>query len=169
MKALIVGGTGPTGHFVVNGLLQRGFQVAMLHSGRHEVAEIPDDVEHLHADAYSESSVREAIGNRTFDVSIVAYGRLRAIAEILVGRTGQLISIGGVPAYRGYMNPGLFDPEGIPIPVPESAPLVAETAEDEKGWRIVRTEQAVFDRHPTASHFRYPVVYGPYQPMPREW
>ena len=27
MKALVVGGTGPTGPYIVNGLLQRGYQV----------------------------------------------------------------------------------------------------------------------------------------------
>jgi hypothetical protein len=43
MRALVIGGTGPTGHFIVNGLRARGFAVAMLHSGRHELAEIPDD------------------------------------------------------------------------------------------------------------------------------
>ena len=44
MKALVIGGTGPTGHFIVNGLRARGFAVAMFHSGRHELAEIPADV-----------------------------------------------------------------------------------------------------------------------------
>jgi len=33
MKALIIGGTGPTGPFIVNGLLERGYAVA-LHEGR---------------------------------------------------------------------------------------------------------------------------------------
>ncbi|MFT5444104.1 MAG: nucleoside-diphosphate-sugar epimerase, partial [Myxococcota bacterium] len=36
MKALVIGGTGPTGHFIVNGLLDRGYHVAMLHRGEHE-------------------------------------------------------------------------------------------------------------------------------------
>ena len=30
MHALVVGGTGPTGHFIVNGLLSRGFEVSIL-------------------------------------------------------------------------------------------------------------------------------------------
>jgi hypothetical protein len=33
-RALVVGGTGPTGHFIVNGLRKRGFVVSMLHIGR---------------------------------------------------------------------------------------------------------------------------------------
>jgi nucleoside-diphosphate-sugar epimerase len=66
------------------------------------------------------------------------------------------------------MNPFL-DAPGLPLPVPEDAPHVSEPAEDEKGYRIVRTEEAVFDAHPGAAHFRYPYVYGPYQLAPREW
>jgi nucleoside-diphosphate-sugar epimerase len=55
------------------------------------------------------------------------------------------------------------------VPVREDAATVAEPSEDEKGYRIVRTEATVFEHHPTARHFRYPYVYGPYQLAPREW
>ena len=41
--------------------------------------------------------------------------------------------------------------------------------EDEKGYRIVLTEQALYQQIPHATHFRYPYVYGPYQMAPREW
>jgi nucleoside-diphosphate-sugar epimerase len=74
-----------------------------------------------------------------------------------------------VPAYRGWMNPWLYDPPGLPVPIAEGAPAVRDAAEDEKGYRIVRTEAAVFEHHPEATHFRYPYVYGPYQLAPREW
>ena len=169
MRALVIGGTGPTGHFVVNGLLDRGYEVAILHSGAHEIPEIPPEVEHIHTDPYSDEALASALGTRTFDVCVAMYGRLRSIAQRMVGKTERFVSIGGVPAYRGYMNPMLFDPAGIPTPVFEDAPRVAAPEEDEKGWRIVRTEDAVFEAQPNAVHFRYPYVYGKYQLMPREW
>jgi nucleoside-diphosphate-sugar epimerase len=169
LKALVIGGTGPTGHYIVNGLLQRGYDVAMLHSGKHELDEIPDTVEHIHTDPFSEDALRSAIDTRTFDLTIAAYGRLRRIAEIMVGRTGRFVSIGGVPAYRGYMNPAVLEPQGLPIPTSEEAPVVPIEAEDAKGWRVAQTERAVFERHPDATHFRYPFLYGPYQIAPREW
>ena len=50
VKALVVGGTGPTGPHVVNGLLDRGFEVSILHTGAHESPEIPAQVEHIHTD-----------------------------------------------------------------------------------------------------------------------
>ena len=169
MRALVIGGTGPTGHYMVNGLLERGYSVAMLHSGKREIPEIPTNVEHIHADAYDHVALEEALRGREFELTAANYGRLRAIAALLAGRTGRFISIGGVPAYKGFMNPELFEPAGIPVPVPEDAPLVDAVEQDEKGWRIVRTEEAVFEHHPTASHFRFPQVYGKYQMLPREW
>ena len=61
MKALVIGGTGPTGHFLVNGLRARGYAVTILHSGNHEVKEIPDDVEHIHTNAFDGEKVRAAV------------------------------------------------------------------------------------------------------------
>ena len=169
MKALVIGGTGPSGHFIVNGLLRRGYQVAILHTGRHELKEIPETVEHIHSDPFSEQALTDTLGTRTFDLTVAAYGRLRRIAEIMAGRTERFISIGGAPAYRGYMNPATLRPAGMPIPTAEDAPLVSAETEDPKGWRVVQSEQAVFDRHRHATHFRYPLLYGPYQVAPREW
>jgi nucleoside-diphosphate-sugar epimerase len=169
LKALVIGGTGPTGHLIVNGLLRRGYVVAMLHTGRHELDEIPPAVEHIHSDPFSAEALRDALRGRTFDLTIAAYGRLRRIAEIMAGRTGQFMSIGGVPAYRGYMNPAALHPIGLPVPTSEDAPIVPVEAEDPKGWRVAQTEKSVFEHHPHAVHFRYPFLYGPYQIAPREW
>jgi hypothetical protein len=40
-RALVIGGTGPTGPFIVNGLRARGYATAILHRGTHEIDEIP--------------------------------------------------------------------------------------------------------------------------------
>jgi nucleoside-diphosphate-sugar epimerase len=169
LKALVIGGTGPTGHLIVNGLLARGYAVTMLHTGRHELDEIPPVVEHIHTDPFDADAFRGAIGTRTFDLTIAAYGRLRRIAEIMVGHTDRFISIGGVPAYRGYMNPGVIHPTGMRVPIAEDAPIVPVEEEDAKGWRVAQSERTVFANHPHATHFRYPILYGPYQIAPREW
>lgn len=167
--ALVVGGTGPTGPYIVNGLLQRGFKVAILHRGTHEVDEIPPEVEHIHTDPYDQACLLEALSYRRFDVCIATYGRLRAIANVMAERCEYFLSAGGGPAYRGYMNPALYGPGGMPVPLREDHTLVEDEVEDSKGWRIVRTERAVFADIPHATHFRYPYVYGRYQLVPREW
>lgn len=169
MRALIIGGTGPTGHFIVNGLRARGYHVAMLHSGKHEVPEIPDDVEHVHTNPFDENALREALGTREFDVCVATYGRLRVTSRLMAGRCGRFLSVGGAPAYSGYMNPAVRSPIGLPVPTREDAATVADERDDAKGYRIRRTEQAVLEHHPTAAHFRYPYVYGKYQLLPREW
>ena len=164
---LLIGGSGPTGPYILNGLVDAGHDVTMLHTGAHEIDEV-QHVPHLHGDVRSAEGLTEVLGNRSFDVVIATYGRLRAIAEVLHGRVGQLISVGGAPAYRGYFNADQFEPPGLPVPTMEDAPLAAE-GDDGKSYRIVRTEEILFEQHPTATHFRYPYVYGPRQLVPREW
>jgi nucleoside-diphosphate-sugar epimerase len=67
------------------------------------------------------------------------------------------------------MNATLFEPVGMPLPTREDAPRVLTEIEDEKGFRVARTEEQLFEVQPDATHFRYPWVYGPRQPAPREW
>jgi nucleoside-diphosphate-sugar epimerase len=166
-SALVIGGTGPTGPPIVRGLEARGFDVTILHSGKHEVPEVAH-VRHLHGDVFSEDGLRDALSEETFDLAIASYGRLRSIADVLLGRVGRILSIGGAPVYRGFFDPAIHQPPGLPIPTREDAELATE-ADDGKSYRIGRTEQLLFDKHPTATHFRYPYVYGPRQLAPREW
>src|SRR5476649_134315 len=49
-RALVIGGTGPTGPFVVEGLHRRGFDVTILHGGQHEVEFAVPNVRHIHED-----------------------------------------------------------------------------------------------------------------------
>jgi nucleoside-diphosphate-sugar epimerase len=171
-QALVIGGTGPTGPFVVNGLCDRGFAVTMLHTGRHEHEDIPAAVEHVHTDPFDRGALEAALAERTFDVALVMYGRLREVAEVLVGKAGQVVTIGGVPAIDGYGNPHDLFPAGMPVPTYEHGPeldLHRPGPVNDKAAKILETEHAVFAAHPTATHLRYPVVYGPNQLLPREW
>jgi nucleoside-diphosphate-sugar epimerase len=84
--ALVIGGTGPTGHFIVNGLIERGFTVSILHTGRHEVDEIPATVTHFHTNPFDDRAVRDVLNRAQFDLTIAMYGRLRRLAEIMSGR-----------------------------------------------------------------------------------
>ena len=169
LRILIIGGTGPTGVPIVNRLVAHGHDVSILHRGHHERPETPPDVPHIHADPYDETSLTQALAGTSWDVIVAMYGRLRMIAAVTKGLSGHFVSVGGVPAYRGWTDAWQHDPPGMPVPVAEDADLVEDPAIDDKGYRIVRTEAAVFEAHPTAAHFRYPYLYGPYQPVPREW
>lgn len=169
LRILIIGGTGPTGIPIVNRLVANGHDVSILHRGQHERRETPADVAHIHADPYVEDSLAQAVAGTSWDVIVAMYGRLRMIASLTRGRCGHFVSVGGVPAYRGWTDAWQHEPPGMPVPVREDADLVEDPVIDDKGYRIVRSEAAVFEAHPTATHFRYPYLYGPYQPVPREW
>ena len=169
MRALVIGGTGPTGHHIVNGLLRRGWVVEILHRGTHEIDEIPPEVEHHHADPYDPSVLAAFFAARRYELCIATYGRLRAIAAATAGKVGRFVSAGGVPAYLGYMRPEVFRPPGLPVPTGEDAPKVGGAHDDDKGWRILLTEASVFEHHPGATHIRYPYVYGRHQPIPCDW
>ena len=169
MKALVVGGTGPTGHFLVNGLIERGYEVAMFHRGTHEIPETPAEVEHIHGDPHFRETIDEALAGRTFDLAVVTYGRIRFLAEALVGKIGRFVGVGGVVSYRGYMDPYALFPPGLKTAVSEEAPVVDSEEELRFAYLIAQTEQAVLDCHPSAAYFRYPYVYGPHQLIPREW
>lgn len=169
-RALVIGGTGPTGIHVVQGLVDRGWDVTICHRGTHERDETPTEVAHLHLDPYDRADVDGLFTDHPpSDLVVAMYGRLRHIAQASAGRCGQFVSVGGVPAVRGWMHPWLDELTGVPVPVGEDGSTVADPAEDEKGYRVARTEKAVFEHHPDAAHLRYPYVYGPHQLVPREW
>ena len=50
--ALVIGGTGPTGPYVVNGLAERGYKVTIIHTGRHETDLLGPEIEHIHTDPF---------------------------------------------------------------------------------------------------------------------
>jgi len=166
--ALVIGGTGPTGPHVVNGLLERGYRVTILHSGRHESELIPDHVEHLHTDAFDVAKVADALAVRSFDLVVSMYGRLRDLAVLLAGRCERFISVGGAPVYRGFGWPESNHPAGMPIPTREDDPR-AVAGDNPKVLKIAETEDVVFAHHPGATHLRYPRLYGPGQVQPKEW
>jgi nucleoside-diphosphate-sugar epimerase len=159
MDALIIGGTGPTGPFIVQGLVDRGFTPVILHRGTHEVSFL-DGYEHLHADPHFADPVRDALAGRHFDLVVASYGRLRLLVDVLAGHTERLITIGGTVYERQRWSAPADETAGRAL----SHKLVA---------RVQQTEEAILARHADGTfnltHLRYPNLYGPRQLAPREW
>ncbi len=168
-KALVVGGTGPTGPFIVRGLIDRGYDVAILHRGKHEIDEIPPEVEHIHTDPNFRENLDAALIGRSFDLCVGSYGRLRHVAAALVGKTPRFVALGSA-SYRGVSAPGANFPTGETVPISEDR-LFAQSEEENRGsFLIALTAKTVFDLHPNATYFRIPAFpYGPHQVRPREW
>lgn len=174
-RTLLIGGTGPTGPHLLNGLLDRGHDVTIFHTGRHEVDGMPE-VPHRHGDPFSADGIAAALGEDRWDVVIATYGRVRMLAEHVAGRCDRFLFVGGTPVYRGMVHPEQLDPPGMRTPVAEGHPRVDR--EDPPGARygvaaIRRVEDAVFGLHDegafAATVFRYPTLYGPRNPHPWEW
>ncbi len=173
MKALVIGGTGPTGPFIVQGLLQRDYTVAILHRGTHEIAEIPPEVEHIHTDPHFLETLNTALSGRTFDLVVATYGRMRVVAEALRGKTPRLIAVGGNPVYRGMFVAERNFPAGMKVPTAEDDPIAESEADGRLSYLVAKAEAAVMqgqhDGTYQVTYFRYPLVYGPYQVAPTEW
>jgi nucleoside-diphosphate-sugar epimerase len=182
-SALVVGGTGPTGPGIVNGLLHRGYGVTILHSGLHE-ATFDSDVEHIHADAHALDALNAALEGRTFDVGIGMYGRLRHVATALAGRVGRFIGVGGV-FYEGWINDQFHATSSgeiaetpsppytfPPVPMPEDAPMDSNP-NNRFALRALESERHVMALHAdgkfAATLMHFPKVYGPRAIAPIEW
>ena len=83
MKALVVGGTGPSGPYVISELVERGYDVTMYHRGDHELEEPLPPHEHLHGDPFNQDPFERDMQGREWDVVVAMYGRLRFIATAL--------------------------------------------------------------------------------------
>lgn len=171
MKALVIGGTGPSGPHTVNGLIERGFEVTVLHGGQHEV-EFVQPVEHIHTDPHFAETLAPALEGRSFDVVIATYGRMRIIADVLKGKTTRFIGVGGSAVYAHHDDPR-WGPLGPPVLVPEDSPRQDDPAGPKFNHLMWVTEEAVMrghrEGHYNATYFRYAMLYGANAPANPDW
>lgn len=170
-NALVIGGTGPTGPYIVEGLLDRGYQVTILHSGQHEV-DFTRPVEHLHGDPHFQETLADTLGPRTYDLVVFMYGRLRVAAEVLKGRTPRIVAVGGAGGYAQPRDPA-WGPIGQPFLPNEDGAWQMDPERDKFGYLLHLSEEVLLENH-RAGHYsatvvRPPNMYGPRQLAPEDW
>lgn len=172
MKALVVGGTGPTGPHIVDGLCARGYEVALLHRGVHESG-APTDVEHIHTDPYSADALSEALEGRHFDVVLGLYGRVKAIGQAVRGHCDHLVCASGIAVYDGLADPSATSPTGMAVLAREDGPLVDVEGRSRFAGAIRSAEDSVLALGAAGAYrvsgVRYPQLYGPRNSIPWEW
>ena len=171
LRALVVGGTGQTGPLVVKGLLDRGYDVTVLHGGQHEHPEMPP-VPHIHKDPHFLETLQVGLAGQNFDLAIAMYGRTRLVAEALVGKVGRLIAISGTAHSIFDRNDDRWGRLGR-ISIDENSPFALSKDVDPLSFAVWRTEQELLAHH-SAHHMsvtiiRFPEVFGPYSTLGFDW
>ena len=176
-RALVIGGTGPTGPAVVRGLVHRGYRVTVLHTGQHEVDFGLPGIEHIHEDPHFEQTLERGVKGRTFDLVVAQYGRLRVASGVMAGRTARLVAIGGATGIYGGDDDQRWGGMGRPGLFPETTPIYRQDAgpdgSEKIGLRMVQAMDTLFEHHArgdfAATYVMYPVNYGPRNPGPYDW
>lgn len=185
-RALVIGGTGPSGFAIVERLLANGDEVTIFHTGNHEI-DFSGPVEHLHGDPREEADLQRLLAGREFDLCVSTSGRIRAVVAVLAKRVDKLVAISGLPYYKrtrakqhDNINPATIHQRSnlgageraIPLPIREADERVTDPA-DRYGHLVVRSEDTVMAAHARgdfdATILRYTMVYGPHSYIPFEW
>lgn len=172
-RALVIGGTGPTGPYIVEALAQRDYDVTILHGGQHEY-DFVVPVRHIHEDPHFAETLERGIGDETFDVVISQYGRLSVIADVFAGRAGHFIAIGAATGIYAVDGDPRWGRLGRPALFPDTTTLyIAEEKQDKLKYRMRAALDRVFEHHAagdySATYVGYPNNYGPRQPGPQDW
>lgn len=173
-RALVIGGTGPTGPIVVEGLHHRGYDVTILHGGQHEVEFNVPGVEHIHEDPHFAESLGRGVDGRTFDLVVAQYGRLRVVSDVFKGKTERIVAIGAATAPYAGDSDERWGRLGRPAVVPDTSTVFVRTPDENKlAFRMVEAMQALMDHHAagdySATYVGFPNNYGPRQPGALEW
>lgn len=173
MKALVIGGTGPTGPGVVRGLLDMGYEVTIYHRGYHETDQVPTDHIHLHGDPDNSEELTKDLTGTYWDVVCAMYGRHGGSQNVFAGRCDRFIYIGG---QGGRVRPNLLPfPQGRAQPIREDFPGYKgePPAGSEYSYLVARSEREVIEHSARGDYagtvFRYAILYGPRAPRHTFW
>jgi nucleoside-diphosphate-sugar epimerase len=118
VKALFIGGNGIISSECSRLAVERGWELTLLNRGVDSTRPPIEGAESIVGDATDPSSLRDAVGARTFDavVNFRAFtpDQVRADVELFTGRTGQYVFISSASAYRKPI---------ARLPITESTPL----------------------------------------------
>ncbi|WP_030156895.1 SDR family oxidoreductase [Glycomyces sp. NRRL B-16210] len=118
VSVLFIGGTGRISTSCVHEAVRQGLDVTVLNRGKTAERLLPPEVSLLTADVNDPQSVREALGDRSFDAVVnwvnFTPEQVRRDIDLFTGRTGQYLFISSASAYQ---TPPTH------MPVTESTPL----------------------------------------------
>jgi nucleoside-diphosphate-sugar epimerase len=131
MKVLFIGGTGTISYSCSKLAIEKGFEVSLLNRGKSTLREPLVGAELIYADIREPDTVRQALGDRRFDVVIefLAFNpdHIEVDLQLFRGRTNQYIFISSASAYQ---TP------------PEKLPVTEDTPLENPVWQYSRDKAA---------------------------
>lgn len=141
MKVLFIGGTGTISYSCSKLAIEKGFEVSLLNRGKSTLREPLDGADLIYADIREPETVRQALGDRRFDVVVefLAFNpdHIEIDLQLFRGRTNQYIFISSASAYQ---TP------------PEKLPVTEETPLENPVWQYSREKAACEARLMRAFH-----------------
>lgn len=187
MRALVIGGSGFIGRFVVRDLLAEGYEVAVLSRGVSE-HDIAAGAQHIAGDrSRLAESAKDIVALRpdvVVDMVLSSGSQARQLTDALRGTVERLVAISSMDVYRacGILH-GLESGAMEPMPLTEDSPLrtVLQTYPPEQitmlkgifGWLDEEYDKIPVERTVLAARdiittvLRLPMVYGPGDPLHR--
>jgi nucleoside-diphosphate-sugar epimerase len=131
MKVLFIGGTGTISYSCSKLAIEKGFEVSLLNRGKSTLREPLVGAELIYADIREPDTVRQALGDRRFDVVVefLAFNpdHIEIDLQLFRGRTNQYIFISSASAYQ---TP------------PEKLPVTEDTPLENPVWQYSRDKAA---------------------------
>jgi len=167
VKILILGGTRPSGPYLVRYLVEHGHSVTVFNRGQNPT-ELPPGVGRLAGERRKLDEHADEFKRLAPDVVVDMLAYTRGDAEMLVdvfkGAAGRLVVPGSMDVYRAYgrfsgTEPGPPDP----IPLTEDSPLREQLSPHGEAYEKRWVEAVVLgDPDLPGTILRYPMIYGPH-------
>lgn len=162
MKVLVLGGTALSGPFIVQELIDRGYEVTVYHRGKSESPFLPD-CEHIHSDRKDlesfEATLRALEADSIIDLFSANGLESQCVVRTFQGRIKSSVHISSGDVYRDIGTDALLTEDS---PWREGLPYGGKLGEeyDKKKMETTVMAACAAGEFPAAV-IRYPVIYGP--------
>jgi nucleoside-diphosphate-sugar epimerase len=176
MRVLIIGGTRRCGPYLVEELLDKGHEVICYHRGQSNVA-FSTRAKQVLGDRKNREAFEKQMGEldveAVVDMIAVSDADVATVAQVFRKKIRRYICISSYDVYEAYEAAWNHRPSLQPVPIPENAPKKKQLHFYESDYEKVLVEEKVQgaqnEGYFSTTILRWPAIYGPRDPTPRDW
>lgn len=176
MRVLIIGGTRRCGPYLVEELLDRGHEVICYHRGQSKVA-FSARAKQVLGDRKDRDVFKKQMSELNVDAVIdmiaVSGADVDAVAQAFRKKIRRYICISSYDVYEAYEAAWNHRPSLQPAPIPENAPKKKQLHFYESDYEKILVEEKIREAQSngyfSTTILRWPAIYGPRDPTPRDW